>query len=91
MRELPEGAWIETIDLDVLYKRDGGICGICLKPCTRNQASRDHIVPLARGGLHEYANVRLSHKRCNNYKGDKLDEEIFIPRKRGRKGRNVQS
>jgi 5-methylcytosine-specific restriction endonuclease McrA len=91
MREFPEGCWVEHIDLDVLYKRDEGICGICFKTCARNQASRDHITPIARGGKHEYANVRLAHKKCNSYKGDRMDEEIFIPRKRGRKGRNVQS
>jgi 5-methylcytosine-specific restriction endonuclease McrA len=89
VREFPEGAWIEDVDLDVLYKRDEGVCGLCLKPCSRNQASRDHIVPISRGGKHEYSNVRLTHKKCNSYKGDKMDDEIIIPRKRGRKGRNA--
>jgi len=93
VREFPEGAWIEHVSLDVLYKRDNGICQLCLKPCSRRQASRDHRIPIARGGEHSYANVQLAHKLCNSHKGDKLEEEMVIPvpPKLGRKGRTTLS
>ncbi|NEA63940.1 HNH endonuclease [Streptomyces sp. SID12488] len=31
----------------------------------------DHIVPLARGGSHEPANVQAAHFLCNNKKNDR--------------------
>ncbi|MEM7166018.1 MAG: HNH endonuclease signature motif containing protein [Planctomycetota bacterium] len=33
----------------------------------------DHIVPLARGGRHEVANLQPLHAACNLQKGDSLD------------------
>lgn len=63
---------LEPICLDILYKRDKGICGICFKYVPRKQASRDHIIPLTHGGDHTYANVVLAHLSCNSSKGNRL-------------------
>ena len=30
----------------------------------------DHIVPLSKGGRHEYANVQPAHSLCNHVKGN---------------------
>lgn len=79
MRDFPVGQWVEEVSLDVLYKRDQGICRLCDKPCSRNHASRDHIVPVSRGGEHSYANTQLAHKRCNAQKGALLEEEMMLP------------
>ncbi len=79
MREFPDGIWVETVSLNVLYSRDKGICQLCRKPCSRNQASRDHIKPVSRGGEHSYANTQLAHKRCNAQKGDQLEAEMMLP------------
>lgn len=57
--------YIERVDLDVLYQRDGGRCGICGRIVLRKLASVDHIVPLALGGKHGYVNVQLAHRLCN--------------------------
>lgn len=71
------------ITLRKLYDRDGGICYLCGKPCDWHDCTRgggafiagpsyptvDHVVPLSRGGLHVWANVRLCCKRCNELKG----------------------
>ena len=40
--------------------------------------SIDHIVPLTRGGLHQWENVRLAHFSCNASKGANLIEELHI-------------
>jgi 5-methylcytosine-specific restriction endonuclease McrA len=32
----------------------------------------DHVVPLARGGEHTYANTACAHRRCNQAKGARL-------------------
>lgn len=66
-------AVIETIDLDTLYARDAGFCKICEKPCTREEASVDHIKPLSKGGNHSWKNVQLAHRVCNSRKGARED------------------
>jgi 5-methylcytosine-specific restriction endonuclease McrA len=59
---------IEAIDRAIVYERDKGICGICRKPVDSDW-HLDHIIPLSRSGEHSYANVQVSHSRCNLSKG----------------------
>jgi 5-methylcytosine-specific restriction endonuclease McrA len=61
--------YVEAVSLDVLYQRDKGICQLCHKPCKRQEASRDHVVPIVEGGEHSYRNCVLAHRRCNSGKG----------------------
>lgn len=72
-------AFVEDVNIDVLWERDGGVCGICgalvdrdLAWPGRMVATIDHVVPLARGGEHSYANAQLAHMGCNARKGDRL-------------------
>lgn len=72
------------ITLEKIYARDNGICWICggecdwndyqmrdgIKICGREYPSKDHVIPLARGGKHSWENVRLAHLKCNIEKGD---------------------
>ena len=37
-----------------------------------NYPSRDHVVPLAKGGTHTWDNVKLAHFRCNTLKRDNM-------------------
>ena len=74
----------KDITVQGLFKRDGGICQICGKPCRLDDyviangqrqcgdwyPSIDHIVPLAKGGLHSWDNVQLAHRLCNSIKSD---------------------
>ena len=76
----------KDISLERLYIRDGGICQICGGACDwndkkitstgvvvgRNYPSRDHIVPLNKGGVHSWGNIQLAHHYCNTIKSDKL-------------------
>lgn len=68
-RARQHAAFVEVVDRDVLYRRDNGVCGICHKRVRSEDASVDHIVPLARGGEHSYRNTQLAHRRCNARKG----------------------
>ena len=50
-------------------------CGTCHKPAKMaaevphpKAPTLDHIIPLAAGGTHEYANVKLAHFICNSIK-----------------------
>lgn len=75
-----------------LYKRDKGICYLCGEQCNPNDynttgghftsgptyPSIDHIIPLARGGMHAWDNVRLAHHLCNAKKTDILPCELGI-------------
>lgn len=51
--------------VNLIFERDGGICGVCGNPVERFQASIDHITQVAAGGSHESSNLRLTHLRCN--------------------------
>ena len=78
------------ISLERLYKRDDGICYLCGRICDWNDKqidggtgtiicgstypSIDHIIPLAKGGLHSWVNVKLACRGCNSLKSDDLIE-----------------
>ena len=52
-----------------LYRKSN-LCSLCHKPMTFDEASVDHIIPISRGGMNNPNNYQLSHKRCNNDKGN---------------------
>lgn len=62
-------ALVEDVDRLVVWNRDGGICGICGKPADPEDWHLDHVVAIAVGGEHSYANVQVTHPRCNIAKG----------------------
>ena len=82
-----KGAYKEYITLNDLFKRDNGICHICGQRCDysdyqtndngvfiagENYPSIDHIIPLSKGGVHSWENVKLAHRACNTRKGNKI-------------------
>lgn len=83
----------KDITLEALYRRDSGVCYLCGGFCDWNDRdavnnivgdsypSIDHVIPVARGGLHAWNNVRLAHFKCNLGKGVELVEnaEDLIP------------
>ena len=76
----------KDITVEGLFRRDEGVCSICGKRCNYEDytvvdgiticgdwyPSIDHIIPLAKGGLHSWDNVQLAHRRCNWEKSDNL-------------------
>ena len=75
------GVGYQRVDFRLICKRDNWTCQLCGEPVDRTlkypdplSKSRDHIVPLARGGIHAPHNVQLAHLRCNVKKHDRLDE-----------------
>jgi 5-methylcytosine-specific restriction endonuclease McrA len=59
-----------------LFARDRYLCMYCGKPFPEHQLTRDHIVPKSRGGQDRWENVVAACRRCNQYKGNRLLEEI---------------
>lgn len=64
-------AFVEVVRRMKVWKRDGGVCKICNVPVEFETMHLDHIVPLAHGGEHSYANVQVSCAPCNLRKGAK--------------------
>lgn len=74
---------VADIPLDEVYRKYNGICYLCGGKCDYNDyewvnghknvhgnyPSREHVIPLSKGGLHTWENVRLAHIRCNSSKG----------------------
>jgi len=62
-----------------IYMKDGFRCYICKVnlPFKDKSATFDHELPNARGGLSDFANLRLCCNPCNNKKGDLTLEELL--------------
>ena len=73
-----KGARVETVDLLVVAQRDGWRCHICKRKVTRATWSLDHLVPLAHGGDHSYANTALAHHRCNAIRSDTGPAQLLL-------------
>jgi len=62
-----------------LFARDEYSCQFCGRPQHelrfRECLTRDHLVPLSRGGTNEWTNVVTACSSCNTRKGNRLPEE----------------
>lgn len=67
--------FIEQVDPQTVYDMHGGRCGICAE-FIEGDFHVDHVVPLARGGMHGYVNVQPAHPACNVRKGARLESEL---------------
>lgn len=79
-RAMQAAAFVEHVELPVLLERAGWVCGICSEDIPKSATfpdvlspSLDHVIPLSRGGKHEYANAQAAHYGCNAAKQDKVD------------------
>ncbi len=66
------------IPMEELYVRDEATCWLCgrfvppdfgRKHNHVESPTRDHVVPLSKGGEHKWSNVRLAHRGCNSRRG----------------------
>ena len=53
-----------------LFRRDQNICLYCGRSFQECNLSRDHVVPISKGGLDVWTNVVTACKRCNTHKGN---------------------
>ena len=62
-----------------LFARDRYTCQYCGRPRAalrgREFLTRDHVIPLSRGGENTWDNVLTACSPCNNRKGNRLPEE----------------
>lgn len=80
-RAMKRAAYVEHVYRRRVFERDAWQCYLCGYEVRRDvdryhplAPELDHVVPLARGGAHSYANVRTAHRRCNQSKGARLVE-----------------
>ena len=68
------------LTVEQLAERDGTECRLCheqvdmtIRWPDRWAPTRDHILPVVRGGGNEAANLQLAHFTCNVRKGARVD------------------
>lgn len=61
-----------------LFARDSFLCLYCGRAFPKNELTRDHIVPVSRGGKDRWENVVTACRRCNQHKGNRLLEEVGL-------------
>jgi 5-methylcytosine-specific restriction endonuclease McrA len=65
-------AFVENVSPIVVLERADGVCGICDADVDPLNFHVDHIIPLAHGGEHSYANTQPAHPTCNRRKGARI-------------------
>jgi 5-methylcytosine-specific restriction endonuclease McrA len=69
-------AFVEHVSHSELYVEQVGRCHICGTRRYLSQMELDHVIPIARGGLHQKDNCKMACVSCNRSKGAKLPEEL---------------
>ena len=61
-----------------LFRRDQHLCLYCGKQHEERHLTRDHVIPISKGGEDTWMNVVSACKRCNQFKGNKLIDETNL-------------
>ena len=61
-----------------LFGRDRGLYLYCGKGFADAELTRDHVLPISKGGDDVWENVVAACRRCNHYKGSRLLEECSM-------------
>ena len=61
-----------------LFRRDGHTCMYCLTELPDRRLTRDHLVPMSRGGEDDWINVVTACRSCNQKKADRLLNETSM-------------
>jgi len=62
-----------------LFARDRHVCGYCGGHFPELELTVEHILPVSRGGRHEWTNVVTACRSCNTRKGSRRPEEARMP------------
>lgn len=83
---VPSRAWRQTpaITNTKLFARDRHVCAYCGRRSGPEELTREHIVPVSRGGVDAWMNCITACKPCNGRKGNRLPEEarmalLYLP------------
>jgi hypothetical protein len=83
---VPSRAWRQVPALAnlKLFVRDRNICAYCGSRFGLDDLTREHIIPVSRGGEDSWMNCITACKSCNGRKGNRLPEEanmslLYLP------------
>jgi len=83
---VPSRAWRQAPALNnaKLFVRDRQVCAYCGGRFHFDNLTREHIVPVSRGGLDTWMNCITACRTCNGQKGNRLPEEarmtlLYLP------------
>jgi hypothetical protein len=73
-----------TLTNKELFRRDRHLCAYCGRIFVDLKLTRDHVIPISRGGVDKWMNVVTACEHCNHKKDDKLLEEcgmmlLYVP------------
>jgi len=75
----PAGRTYVGLSKHRLFARDRHVCAYCGAHCGESDLTVEHIVPVSRGGRHEWTNVVTACRSCNTRKGNRRPEEAHMP------------
>jgi 5-methylcytosine-specific restriction endonuclease McrA len=62
-----------------VYDLYDGVCALTKRKLKRSEGSKDHVIPISRGGKDELSDIVLCDKKVNNMKGDRYNHEVGLP------------
>lgn len=62
-----------------LFLRDASLCMYCGHKFNDAALTRDHIIPVSKGGRDRWSNVVTACRHCNTRKGDRTPERANMP------------
>ncbi|HET8763652.1 MAG TPA: HNH endonuclease, partial [Rhodanobacter sp.] len=68
-----------TLSNPALFARDRHLCLYCGEHFTRGELTRDHVMPVSRGGRDEWENVVSACLACNLRKGNRTPQQANMP------------
>jgi len=77
---IPNRAWRQEPALSnpKLFARDRQICAYCGHRFHVDDLTREHIVPVSRGGLDSWMNCITACRSCNGHKGNLMPDEAHL-------------
>ncbi|HSI51641.1 MAG TPA: HNH endonuclease [Ideonella sp.] len=83
---VPSRAWrlSPALTNPKLFARDRQFCAYCGRHFHFDELTREHIVPVSRGGQDTWMNCITACKSCNGHKGNRMPEEarmslLYLP------------
>ena len=70
-----KNAFVESVNVKDLFNKYDGKCFYCGINLSFDNFHIDHYMPIAKGGMHEESNLRISCPHCNLSKGSKIPKE----------------
>jgi 5-methylcytosine-specific restriction endonuclease McrA len=69
----PKTPMWKALVISELYRKQNGLCALCGASLELGNCHVDHKIPVSRGGGNERENLQLTHRKCNQSKGAKVD------------------